>query len=366
MNLKYPVIDAKSIEKAITLGANNLFGKDNTHVYLLSSRGNDSTTTTKQNIQRTFENIKAKAKPQDIVMVYLSGHGVTYGGEKGDFYYLTTEYSGTSAESFSDPALRKSQSISTEEFTDWLNDIKALKQIMIIDACGSGKAVDNLLARRDTESSQIKAIDRMKDRTGLYVLSGCAANAVSFEANRYGQGLLTYSVLQAMRGMALRENKFVDITTLLNYSSEEVPKMAKDIGGIQKPQMLIPKGGSFDIGIIQESDKALIPLSAIKPVFVRTTLLEDTQKRDVLKLSKEINEKLNDISGKGDDKNTIIFVDTEDYPESCSISGTYTMVGEMLNFSGSRWCGSKRKPIKIENVSKEKLVEQIVAAALNK
>jgi hypothetical protein len=221
-----------------------------------------------------------------------------------------------------------------------------------------------LIARKDTEASQIKAIDRMKDRTGLYVLSGCAANAVSFEANRFGQGLLTYSVLQAMRGMALRENKFVDITTLLNYSSEEVPKMAKDIGGIQKPQMLIPKGGSFDIGIIQEDDKAKIPVATVKPVFVRTTLYEDTQKRDVLKLSKEINEKLNDISGKGEEKNAIIFVDTDDYPESCSISGTYTMIGEMLNFSGSRWCGSKSKSIKIENVTKDKLVEQIVAAAL--
>lgn len=366
MNLKYPVIDAKAVAKAVTLGAGNLFGKDSTHVYLLSSRGNDSSTTTKQNIQRIFEKIKAKAKPEDIVMVYLSGHGVAYGGEKGDFYYLTTEYSGTSSESFLDPNLRKSQSISTEEFTDWLNDIPALKQIMIIDACGSGKAVDNLIARRDIESSQIKAIDRMKDRTGLYILSGCAANAVSYEATQYGQGLLTYSVLQAMRGMALRENKYIDITTLLNYSSEEVPKMAKDIGGIQKPQLLIPKGGSFDIGIIQEADKTLIPLATVKPVFVRTTLLEDSKKRDILKLSKEINDKLNDVSGKEDEKNPIIFVDTDDYPQACSISGSYTMNGENLSFIGSILCGKQDKPIKIENVSKDKLVEQIVAMALNK
>jgi WD40 repeat protein len=368
MNLKYPVIDAKAIYKAITLGANNLFGKDNTHVYLLNSPGDASTATTKQNIQKTFEDIKAKAKPEDIVMVYLSGHGVTYGGEKGDFYYLTTDYSGTSAESFADPAIRKSQAISTEEFTDWLNDIPALKQFMIIDACGSGKAVDNLLAKRDTEASQIKAIDRMKDRTGLYVLSGCAANAVSYEATRFGQGLLTYSVLQAMRGMALKENKYVDVSTLLSYSSEEVPKMAKDLGGIQKPQMLIPKGGSFDIGIIHEADKALIPLATVKPVFVRTTLWEETQKRDVLKIAKEVDDKLNEVAGKGDENNSIIFIDAAEYPESCSISGSYTMVGEMLSFSGSVFCGSKgeSKPIKIENLSKVKLVEQIVAEALKK
>ena len=366
MNLKYPVIDATSMAKAITLGASNLFGKDSTHVYLLSSAGNDTNITTKQNIKKVFEGIKAKAKPEDIVMVYLSGHGVTYGGEKGDFYYLCTDYSGNSTESFSDPILRKSQSISTEEFTDWLNDIPALKQFMIIDACGSGKAVDNMIASRDIESSQIKAIDRMKDRTGLYILSGCAANAVSYEANRFGQGLLTYTVLQAMRGMALRENKFVDVSTLLNYSSEEVPKMAKDIGGIQKPQYLIPKGGSFDIGIIQESDKSLIPLATIKPVFVRTTIIEDSKKRDILKISKELNYKLSEISDRVDGGNEIVFIDIEDYPDACNISGAYTIKENRLSFLGSILCGEIEKPIKIENVSKEQLIEQIVVEALRK
>jgi Caspase domain len=348
------------------LGANNLFGKESTHVYLLSSPGDATTATTKQNIQKTFEDIKAKAKPEDIVMVYLSGHGVTYGGEKGDFYYLTTDYSGTSSESFADPALRKSQAISTEEFTDWLNDIHALKQFMIIDACGSGKAIDNLLAKRDTESSQIKAIDRMKDRTGLYVLSGCAANAVSYEATRFGQGLLTYTVLQAMRGMALKENKYVDVSTLLSYSSEEVPKMAKDNGGIQKPQMLIPKGGSFDIGIIEESDKALIPVATLKTVFVRTKVLDKAKGKDILKLSNEIDNQLTEISGKGVEKNAIVFVDTNDYPDGCSISGFYTVNGNNVSFTGSVSCGDQETSINIENVSKEKLVEQIVAKALKK
>ncbi len=367
MNLKYPVIDATSMAKAITLGARNLFGKDSTHVYLLSSSGNGTNTTTKQNIQKVFESIKAKAKPEDVVMVYLSGHGVTYGGEKGDFYYLTTDYSGSNADSFSDPAIRKSQSISTEEFTDWLNDIPALKQFMVIDACGSGKAVDNLMARRDIESSQIKAIDRMKDRTGLYILSGCAANAVSYEANKFGQGLLTYTVLQAMRGMALRDNKFVDVSTLLNYSSEEVPKMAKDIGGIQKPQYLIPKGGSFDIGIIQENDRSLITVASVKPVFVRTTLLEETKKRDILKISKVINDKLNEISeNNGGGNNSIIYIDTDEYPDACSISGVYTIKENTLSFSGSILCGIEERVIEIKNVSKEKLIEQILVEALRK
>jgi len=89
----------------------------------------------------------------------------------------------------------------------------------------------------------------MKDRTGMFIISGCAADAVSYEASRYGQGLLTYTILQAMKGVALREDKFVDVNTLLNYSREEVPKLAAGVGGIQEPQLLIPKGGSLILGL---------------------------------------------------------------------------------------------------------------------
>ncbi len=360
MNLKYPVQDANAMAKAIALGAENLFGKDSTHLYVLSSPGNNATT--KKNIQKAFAEVKAKAKPDDVVLVYLSGHGISYGGENGEFYYLTTDFSGSSSESFKDPAIRNNQSISTDEFTNWLNAIPALKQVMIIDACGSGKMVDNLIAGKGIEESQFKAIDRMKDRTGLFIISGCTADAVSYEASRYGQGLLTYSVLTAIKGAALRENRFVDIFTLLNFSRDEVPKMAKDIGGIQKPQLLVPKGGSFDIGIIRENDRSRIPVAAVKPVFIRSTLLEETKKKDVLKLSIAINDRLSELSGKPEG-NPIVFIDTDDYPDACSISGTYKINGGLLSFSGLIACGINETPIQLNNISKDELIIQLLNKA---
>ena len=43
---------------------------------------------------------------------------------------------------------------------------------------------------------------------------GSAADAVSYEASRYGQGLLTYSLLQGMKGAALKEDQYVDVSKL--------------------------------------------------------------------------------------------------------------------------------------------------------
>lgn len=362
LNLKYSVPDAEAITKAITLGANNLFGKDSTHIYQLSSPGNRPTT--KRNIQEVFAEIKTKAKPEDIVLVYLSGHGMAYGGDKGDFYYLTTEYSGASAESFSDPALRTNQAVSTEEFTKWLNEIPALKQVMIIDACGSGKAVDNLLAKKDIEASQIKAIDRMKDRTGLYIISGCASDAVSYEASKYGQGLLTYSVLQAIKGAALKENRFIDINMLLSFSREEVPRLAANIGGIQQPQLLIPKGGSFDIGIIKEEEKSLIPLAASKPIFKRTNFIEKESLTDGENITGLLNNQLQEISGTMVNNKSIIFLDVNNFPDACSVSGLYTIANKKIRLEGVFSCGETKKKFTLENETKESLIGKLTAMVL--
>ncbi len=358
ITLHYPVSDAKAIAEAIKLGANNLFGTDSTHVYLLTSPGPKSTT--KKNIQNTFAEVKQKAKPDDIVLVYLSGHGVTWGGEKGDFFYLTTEASSKDADGYKDPVIRQKQTISTKEFTLWLNAIPALKQVMIIDACGSGKAVDNLIAKRDIDASQIKAIDRMKDRTGLYIISGCAADAESYESSIYGQGLLTYALLEAMKGAALKENKYVDIYAMLDHAREKVPKYALGLGGIQTPQLLMPRGGSFDIGIINETDKPKIPLAGVKKVFTRTTVLDKDKMRDVLKLSQSINEKLNDLATPVDGKGLIVFIDTDEFPDACNISGVYQVKGGLIDFNGSVLCGEKETPLSFEKLTKEKLLEELM------
>ena len=52
------------------------------------------------------------AKPRDLLVVYLSGHGVNAGGQEGDFFYLTAE--ARSAE-LADPEVRRTVAISSRE-----------------------------------------------------------------------------------------------------------------------------------------------------------------------------------------------------------------------------------------------------------
>jgi len=357
INLKFPEKDATSMSTALQLGSEQLFGKDNTHIYTLTTEGTERPT--KEKIKAVFEEIGTKASSSDVVLVYLSGHGIAWGGDQGDFYYVTTEATAASAEAFNDEAIRKNYTISTTEFTDYLKNIPALKQVMIIDACSSGKAVDNLLAARDFDASQIKAIDRMKDRTGMFVISGSAADAVSYEASRYGQGLLTFSILQAMKGASLRDGEFFDVNMILNYARENVPKLAAGIGGIQTPQLLIPKGGSFDIGQVTEASKQMIPLSTIKPVFVRSNLMNIDELEDNLGLGKLIDDQLNEIAQRG--KNAeIVFIDSREFPDAYRLSGTYTMSNGIISLK-LKIKGPVESEQTMTAATKEELVEQIVS-----
>ena len=358
MNLRYAEPDAQSLALALQLGAHKLFGAEKTHIYTLTSPGKNKPT--KANIRAVFEEISQKAKPEDILVIYLSGHGVTWGGDFGDFYYLTTDAFSASSDAYSDPVIREKVAVSTRELTEWIKGVPALKQVMIIDACGSGKAVDNLIANRNVEPSQIKAIDRMKDRTGMFLISGCAADAVSYEASQYGQGLLTFAILQAMKGAALKEDKYVDVFTILNHAAETVPELARGIGGIQKPQLLQPKSGSFDIGMLETEDKALIPLAEPKRVFVRSTFINTEEMEDNLDLSNLVNNELSLVSSRGTES-TLVFFDASSYPNACKISGGYTVNGTTIKLQLKLRCGETLTEKEFSANSKEALVKEIIA-----
>jgi hypothetical protein len=170
----------------------------------------------------------------------------------------------------------------------------------------------------------------MKDRTGLYILAGSAADAVSYEASRYGQGLLTYSLLLGMKGESLRENQFIDVGTWFAFAADKVPELAKDIGGIQMPKPAIPFGGaSFDIGQVLDEDKIRIKVAAIRPLFLRSNFQDDARPIDHLKLAARVNELLRSVAGRGQDAD-LSFIDASDFPDAYVLAGRYRLGGTAI------------------------------------
>jgi len=335
-NLTYPDLDASEMAKALSSTGKVMF-EDRVHLKLLSTAGEGVEISSKANIEKAFLEFK-KATPCDVLVVYFSGHGSTWGkeGDKTNFYYLTKDI--TSAK-LADDGIRQEFAVSDEELTKWLAAIPAQKQVLILDACNSGKAAENLsgIGQRDLNSSQVIAFELLKDRTGTFILTGSASDMVSFEASQYGQGLLTYSLLEGISGTALKDGKYVDIMKLFQNARDVVPKLAASIKQVQIPVIAAPKGGSsFPIGIKDASVKINLPQP--KPVVIQCNFQDRDNFNDGLGLTQALNDYFHDQTAKGA-LAKYVYYDISKYAEGFSIRGNYSISGEQVNLAGRLFKG---------------------------
>ncbi len=363
LDLRFADQDALAMGQALHNCGSALFGAGGTFVHVLTTAAKTpEELSSKTNIAKTFAQIAAKATPADVLVVYFSGHGLAYGpAEKEQFYYLTKDIG---SEDLGDPGVRDNYTVSSNELTQWLTAIPAQKQVMILDACNAGKVVESLVAvQKELSPSQIRALDRMKDRTGMFILTGSAADKASYEASQYGQGLLTYSLLHGMSGLALTEDKRVDVMTLFQYARDQVPELAKGIGGIQTPVLAFPAGGaSFDIGMV--TTKVKIPVVQVKPVFIRNNFQNEDTFDDGIGLTDALEVYFRRITAKGAEAE-IIFVDVKEYENAYSMKGLYTVRDDVVTVRGRLFQGAAPKG-EFQVTGKKSDVPGLAAAVVEK
>ncbi len=134
-----------------------------------------------------------------------------------------------------------------------------------------------------------------------------------------------------MRGAALKDGEFVDIQKLFQYAADEVPKLAKNIGGIQRPVVAAPQGTSFDVGQLKDEDRMLVPFEAVKPMVLRPLLINPTEFADNLGLTDALRKMLRESgysTGRGE--TVMVFIDEDKFPDAIQPSGTYFVEGELV------------------------------------
>jgi hypothetical protein len=335
LNLTFADLDAAYFSQALRAVAPKIY--DEVEVVLLNTDAQSADRqgiSDKRSIQKAFTDLHpvegadiTKVQAQDVLVIYFSGHGLNYGtAEHSQFYYLTKDIA---SENLSDPEIRNNYAISSAELTEWIKKIPARKQVMVIDACNSGKVVEDFaISSRDISSAQIRALDRMKDRTGMFILTGSAADKVSYEASQYGQGLLTYSLLEGMSVLGREGDGRVDVMRLFQHARDKVPELARSIKGIQTPMLAFPaSGASFDLGIADASVR--IPMVQIKPVFIRNVFQDEDSFDDVLGLGQALGDYFRSVTVKGAQAE-LIYWDVNEYENAYSLKGLYGVAGEVV------------------------------------
>jgi WD40 repeat protein len=356
LNLMYASQDAADFEQAVSASSRRLLntdGKEHVISYIFNTEpASPDHWPLKDNIRKAFEDIAKKATANDILLVFLSGHGVL---SNRQFYYLTQQ-----ASAFELAGAEKEVAISSEELNEWMRKIKAQKQVLILDACNSGQALQSLVIRKDLPPDQQRALEKLKDMTGTYLLSASASNQSAFEMGMYGRGLLTYSLLLGMKtGEGLKE-KYVDIAKWFQFAAEKAKELAKDVSNRQDPQISL--NGTFPIGIVYKELLDQIKLATKKPQFKRSNFQNDDLFIDNLKIGQAIDKELNELTFTGKNRPLVFFADAIG-DSVYSINGRYKtsenhIKGEVRLFEGEKSIFSMTIDTTIGNVNA--MVKEVV------
>jgi hypothetical protein len=235
-NLNYALADATSFSEAIISGSKDLFAKTNT-IFIKDADA------TKEGMTAAFEKVKAAAKPQDLFIFYYAGHGVI--NDKNKFFlvpYDVTQLYGN------DGALEQ-KGFSAVELQQMSKDIKAQKQLFILDACQSAGALNSVVSARG--AAEEKAISQLARATGTYWLTASSSEQFASEFSQLGHGSFTYCLLQAFKGDANPGDKKLTVKILDAYLQTKVPEITQKYKGTVQYPVSYSYGNDFPIIMVK-------------------------------------------------------------------------------------------------------------------
>nr|WP_309719707.1 caspase family protein [Armatimonas sp.] len=344
LNLTYAAKDANDFHDALALGAKKLFGAAKVHTTLLTSDAKDpSKRASHGNITAALEAIRKDAKPADVCLLYFAGHGVSFrestaaNAIESDLYcYPTMEATGLDPITVRSQSFQETRAITSRQLAHWMNakdGIQATKKALILDTCSAGAAEQALLmaVREITpeDAARGRAIADLRDKTAFHVLMGCARDRASYEASEYGQGLLTYALLEGMTGPALKDDTLVDIPTLFSYAERRVEQLAAGIGGIQRPLVSAPQGVALPVAQFGQEERGQVRLASRKHRVLAPSFLAASG-RDTLGLTPRVTAYLRESALASPRGGSFVFLERGLLPSGIQPTGIYKLDGDKV------------------------------------
>lgn len=165
-------------------------------------------------LRRELAALATRAKPDDTVIIFFSGHGARIGDESA---LIPVDY---------DPAKVASTILSEAELSAVLANITAQRLVVLIDACHSGgagsfKAGDDI-ALPNLGFSE-KSLDRLAQGTGRVLIASSRASETSLVLPGATNSLFTEHLVDALRGGARTHGDgLVRIFDVFNHVAEKV------------------------------------------------------------------------------------------------------------------------------------------------
>lgn len=233
LNLNYARKDAAGFSKAVRAKGKSLFNEVRQYALYDSEAS-------KENIFAAIQEIASKAGPNDVFFMYYAGHGSLV---EEQFYFIPSE-----VVRLYEPDVLAKSAISASEMQEQLRSIKALKQLILLDACHSGGSAELLASRGSGEE---RALAQLSRSAGVHVLAAAGSQQTATEFEKLGHGLFTYLILEALNGTADGAPKDGKVTVyeLRSYIDALVPEYSMQYKGAPQYPNTFSRGSDFPVVI---------------------------------------------------------------------------------------------------------------------
>ncbi|MFH0992113.1 MAG: caspase family protein [bacterium] len=200
---------------------------------------------TKVNIEGILTQIIQLSKPQDVFLFFYAGHGVMSEGDaalKPDFYLIPSDIT----QLYGNDRQLVAKGISASLLKEHCTNMRAQKQLVVIDACQAGGAVETFAMRGAAEQ---KAMAQLARATGVVILAATGTEQFATEFKQLGHGVFTYALLQGLEGEADGSPKDgkVTVAELRAYLDDQIPELTKKYRGQAQYPVAYSRGNDFPV-----------------------------------------------------------------------------------------------------------------------
>ena len=230
--LDYTAADAKAMYAVLTDPNHGRFPKERVKL-LLDERA------TAKNIRRHFTWLRRNARPEDMVVVFYSGHGAP---EEGGTYWVPYDAEIDDLDS---------TAISDSYIMRQLSRIRSKRLIMFLDSCYSAAIVE-----KEDKPKALFDQDFFKkfQGTGRVTITASDGKELSLESKELGQGVFTHYLVQALKGKAdTNQDGAVELEEVWAHVRRRVTDEARKRGNRQRPKLI----GNLSAGFLVSLNPAV-------------------------------------------------------------------------------------------------------------
>jgi WD40 repeat protein len=217
------------------------------------------------NIAKALSDVAAKARPQDIVVVFLSGHGDSVDGK---YFFAPVDFATRHPEEIararkSDAAqqaaiiagLFRSDGFGEAQLLPLIEKIQG-NLLLVLDTCFSATLADTADAAERKARHQGVA-QSVGHETGRFVLAGARDLALDSDGSADsidGHGLFTAALLKGLQGDAdFRRAGVVNVVDLLRYTKKRVADDSQRLKLDQEPFFFFNGTNFFDVRAVAKN-----------------------------------------------------------------------------------------------------------------